>query len=60
MGSKTKRETIFSHLLDKKISQQVLGKVHSPIGSGINAQTPEEIAFIILAEIMKIHRTHYG
>ena len=60
MGSKTKRETIFSHLLDKGISQEVLGKVHSPIGSGINAQTPEEIAVSILAEIIKIHRTHNG
>ena len=57
IGSKTKVKTIFSHLLAKGVSQETLDSVHSPIGLGIGAQTPEEIAVSILAEIIKIRRS---
>jgi xanthine dehydrogenase accessory factor len=56
IGSKTKVETIFSHLLTKGISREQLDRVHAPIGLEIDAQTPEEIAVSILAEIVKIRR----
>jgi len=54
LASRKKRETIFSHLLAEGIPQESLGKVHSPIGLKIRAETPEEIAISILAEIIKI------
>ncbi len=57
IGSKTKNKAIFSHLLAKGISRELLDKVHAPIGLEIHAQTPEEIAVSILAEIVKGRRS---
>ena len=56
IGSKTKNQTIFSHLLDKGFLQEQLDKVHAPIGLEIGAQTPEEIAVSIMAEVIKTRR----
>jgi xanthine dehydrogenase accessory factor len=56
IGSKTKVKTIFSHLLARGISKEKLDRVHAPIGLEIEAQTPEEIAVSILAEIIKVRR----
>ena len=57
IGSKTKVEAIFSHLLAKGISKEQLDRVHAPIGLKIDAQTPEEIAVSILAEVIKVRRS---
>ncbi len=57
IGSKTKSETIYSHLRKKGFSQEQLDHVHSPIGLKISAQTPEEIAVSIMAEIIAVRRT---
>jgi len=57
IGSKTKVKTIYAHLLAKGISKEQLDRVHSPIGLEIEAQTPEEIAVSILAEIIKVRRS---
>jgi len=57
IGSKAKTEVIFSHLLAKGISKELLDRVHAPVGLEIHAQTPEEIAISILAEIIKIRRS---
>jgi xanthine dehydrogenase accessory factor len=57
IGSKTKTKAIFSHLLAKGIAKERLARVHAPIGLEINAQTPEEIAVSILAEIVKGRRS---
>jgi len=57
IGSKTKVKTVLSHLLDKGISREQLDGVHTPIGLEIHAQTPEEIAISILAEIIKVRRS---
>jgi len=57
IGSKTKNETIFSHLLARGISKEQLDRVHAPIGLKISAQTPEEIAVSILAEVVKVRRS---
>jgi len=56
IGSKTKRETIYSHLRKKGFTQAQLDRVHSPVGLNISAQTPEEIAVSIMAEIIMIRR----
>ena len=57
IGSKTKNKAIFSHLLAKGTSQELLERVHAPIGLAIGAQTPEEIALSIMAEIVQVRRS---
>ncbi len=54
IGSKKKRETIFSHLLDDGYTQEDINRVYSPIGIDIGAETPEEIAVSISAELIKV------
>ena len=56
IGSRKKNATVFQHLEEQGISQDELAKVHAPIGIGINAQTPEEIAISIIAEIIQVRR----
>jgi xanthine dehydrogenase accessory factor len=56
IGSKTKNETVYSHLRARGISKEQLDRVHAPIGLEIGAQTPEEIAVSILAEVIKVRR----
>jgi xanthine dehydrogenase accessory factor len=56
IGSKTKVKATYDHLLAKGVSKEALDRVHSPIGVAIGAQTPEEIAVSILAEIIKVRR----
>ena len=57
IGSQAKNKAIFSHLLAKGIPQESLNRVHAPIGLEIYAQTPEEIAVSIMAEIVKVKRS---
>jgi len=56
IGSREKNATVFQRLTKKGISQEELDKVHAPIGIDINAQTPEEIAVSIMAEIIQVRR----
>ena len=56
IGSKRKIKTSFSYLETKGITREQLDKVHSPIGLAIGAETPEEIAVAIMAEIIQVRR----
>jgi xanthine dehydrogenase accessory factor len=56
IGSKKKKEDIFSNLQSRGTSKQLLEDVHAPIGLDIHAETPEEIAVSIMAEIIKVRR----
>ena len=56
IGSRKKIHTLFSHLKSKGITQEQLDRVHSPIGLPIGAETPEEIAVSIMAEVIQVHR----
>jgi xanthine dehydrogenase accessory factor len=56
IGSRNKNATVFKQLTKKGISQGELNKVHAPIGIDIGAQTPEEIAVSIMAEIIQVRR----
>ncbi|WML33760.1 XdhC family aldehyde oxidoreductase maturation factor [Clostridium sp. OS1-26] len=56
IGSKTKRSFIYSQLKDEGYTQKELDRVFCPIGLEISAQTPEEIAISIAAELIKIRR----
>ncbi len=57
IGSRKKVKEVKERLLQKGISQQQLDRIHAPIGLEISAETPEEIAISILAEIIKVKRT---
>jgi xanthine dehydrogenase accessory factor len=54
IGSRKKRETIYSHLLSDGYTQEDIDRVYSPIGLDISAETPEEIAVSITAELIRV------
>lgn len=57
IGSRAKRNFIYNQLKDEGYAQNELDKVFCPIGLEISAQTPEEIAISIAAELIKIRRS---
>lgn len=54
MGSKRKIKTIFDALLKDGVDEELFKRVHTPIGIEIEAETPEEIAVSIAAEVIKV------
>lgn len=52
MGSKRKRDSIYSALVSQGVSPEQLNRVHCPIGVSISAETPEEIAVSIVGEMV--------
>ncbi len=54
IGSCRKRDIVYDRLRADGISELLLARVHAPIGLEIGAETPEEIAVSILAEIIAI------
>jgi len=57
IGSCRKRDAIYGALLKEGFSQRDIDRVHSPIGLSIGAETPEEIAVSIVAEMIQINKT---
>jgi xanthine dehydrogenase accessory factor len=56
IGSKRRWETTRQQLNDKGVSEEKIDRVQSPMGIDIHAETPEEIAVSIMAEIIQIRR----
>ncbi|MFQ5823931.1 MAG: xanthine dehydrogenase accessory protein XdhC [bacterium] len=54
IGSKRKAAKAFERLRAEGLKEEIIQKIHSPMGIQIGAQTPEEIAVAILAEIISI------
>ena len=54
IGSRTKVGLVFDHLLQNGYSQDLLKRVHAPIGLAIGAVTPEEIAVSIVGELIQV------
>jgi xanthine dehydrogenase accessory factor len=52
IGSQRRWALARKGLAEKGISEEVLDRIHSPIGLEIGAETPEEIAVSIMAEIL--------
>ena len=52
IGSRRKRNAIYTQLLDRGISEAQLEQVRCPIGMAIEADTPEEIAISIVGELI--------
>ncbi len=56
LSSKRKAAVILRNLAEQGIEEKKLSAVYAPIGLDFKAETPEEIAFSILAEVIKIHK----
>jgi xanthine dehydrogenase accessory factor len=60
IGSKRRTGAVIQHLLDDGFSKEALDRVHTPIGLDIGAETPEEIAVSIMAELIMVRRGGTG
>jgi xanthine dehydrogenase accessory factor len=58
IGSKRKREEVYRALKAEGVNQTRLEAVHSPIGLQIGAESPEEIAVSITAELIQTRVKH--
>lgn len=58
IGSRKKVAAVKQYLQQSEFSKDVLDSVHAPIGLDIGAETPEEIAVSIMAEIIMTGRGH--
>jgi xanthine dehydrogenase accessory factor len=56
VGSQRKIESVYAALRDGGVSGEYLDGVHAPVGLDIDAETPEEIAVSIVAELIKVYR----
>jgi xanthine dehydrogenase accessory factor len=54
IGSKRRWKLTVDKLIEMGISEKQIAKVHSPIGLELQAETPEEIAVSIMAEILML------
>jgi len=54
IGSKRRWLTTVKALKEKGVAKEKIARVHSPMGIELNAETPEEIAVSILAEILML------
>lgn len=60
IGSKRRTETVLRHMAEEGVRQELLDAVSTPIGLNIGAETPEEIAVSIVAEILMLRNGESG
>lgn len=60
IGSRRRVTTVLQHLADEGFPEEALRRVRTPIGLDIGAETPEEIAVSIVAEIIQARRGGTG
>jgi xanthine dehydrogenase accessory factor len=58
LGSERRALTVKNLLRQKGVSEAALERVHAPIGIEIHAETPQEIAVSIMAEIIQVKRSN--
>lgn len=54
IGSRAKKAAVFAKLSEQGFTREDLARIHTPIGLAIGAETPEEIAVSIAAEMIQI------
>lgn len=54
LGAAGKIKKIRANLADAGVGPELFARVHTPVGLGINAVTPEEIAVAVMAEIIEV------
>ena len=57
IGSRGKRDLIFKDMISRGFGAEELVRVHAPIGANIGAETPEELAVSIVAELIRCGRS---
>lgn len=60
IGSKRRVGAVLRHLVEDGSNPEAVERVHTPIGLDIGAETPEEIAVSIMAEIIRARRGGTG
>ena len=60
IGSKRRWLTTVKALKEKGVAEEKIARVHSPMGIELNAETPEEIAVSIMAEILMLRNQGTG
>ena len=60
IGSARRVSTVLTHMAREGFARDTLERVHTPIGMDIGAETPEEIAVSIVAEIISVRRGGSG
>jgi len=60
IGSRRRWVTTAQALADRGVASDAIAGVHSPIGLELHAETPEEIAVSILAEVIMVRRGGSG
>lgn len=60
LGSKRKVAVAVAALRENGISEDIVGAIRAPVGLDIGAETPEEIAVSVLAEILKVRSGRSG
>ncbi len=61
ISSKVKKVKFLRRLREQGVSEKNIARIHAPMGLDIGAQTPEEIAISIAAELVEVNnRMHIG
>jgi xanthine dehydrogenase accessory factor len=60
IGSQRRVSTVLTHLAREGVPRDALERVHTPIGLDIGAETPEEIAVAVVAEMIGVRRGGTG
>ena len=60
IGSRRRWLTTVKALKEKGVAEERIARVHSPMGLELNAETPEEIAVSIMAEILMLREKGTG
>lgn len=56
MGSRGRTELVRQRMAQKGFDPERIAAIHAPIGLDIGAQTPEEIALSIMAQVVSVYR----
>ncbi len=57
IGSRNKIRSVRERLLGEGITRSHLDRIYQPVGLPLNAQTPEEIALSVMAEMVGLYRS---
>ncbi len=60
IGSRRRVRATYVQLLDEGFNREQLDRIHAPVGLDIGAETPEEIAVSVAAELVKVRRGGTG
>jgi xanthine dehydrogenase accessory factor len=60
IGSQRRWLMTRNELISQGVPEEKLDRVHSPVGLELNAETPEEIAISIMAEVIMLRNVGSG